>query len=53
MLTEIASIEHVKDPSRGSDHYVGHISLELLHLITNVGATNASMAGCTHIVPKG
>lgn len=53
VLTEIAPVKHVKDPSRGSNHYVGHISLELLHLITNVSATNAGMAGSTHVISKG
>lgn len=53
VLTEIAPIKHVKDSSRGSNHYVGHISLELLHLITDIGTTNACMAGSTHVVSKG
>lgn len=53
LLTEIAPVKHVKDTSRGSNHYVGHISLELLHLVTDVGATNAGMAGSTHVVSKG
>lgn len=53
MLTEIAPVKHVKDPPRSSNHYVGHISLELLHLVTDIGATNASMAHSTHVVSKG
>lgn len=53
VLTEIASVKHVKDTSRSSNHYVGHISLELLHLVTDVSATNAGMAGSTHVVSKG
>lgn len=53
VLTEIAPVKHVENPTRSSNHYVGHISLELLHLVTDVGATNAGMAGSTHVVSKG
>lgn len=53
VLTKIAPVKHIKDTSRSSNHYVGHISLELLHLITDVGATDASIAGSTHVVSKG
>lgn len=53
VLTEIAPVKHVKDSSRGSNHYVGHVSLELLHLVTDIGTANAGMAGTTHVVSKG
>lgn len=53
VLTKIAPVKHVKNTSRSSNHYVGYISLELLHLVTDVSATNAGMAGSTHVVSKG
>lgn len=51
-LTQIPPVEHIKDTTRGSDYYVRSLCLQFLHLISDIGAPDASMAGGTHVVTQ-
>lgn len=52
-LTQVFAVEHIEDAARGPHHYVRSLRLELLDLTTDVGPTDAGVAGCLHVVPQG
>lgn len=52
LLTQVSSAKHVEYTSRCAHHYVGGLSLELLYFTTEIGPSNAGMAGCPHVVTQ-
>lgn len=51
-LTQVSPVKHVIHTSWCAHHYVRGLCLKLLYFATEIGSTNASMAGCSHIVSK-
>ena len=52
-LTQISAVHHVEDASGRAHHDVRGLGLQLFHLVVDVGAADAGVAGCTHVVPQG
>lgn len=52
VLTQVSPGKHVKHTSRCAHHYVRGLSLELLDLATEIGPSDAGMAGCPHVVTQ-
>lgn len=52
ILTQMSPVKHVIHTSWCAHHYVRGLSLELLYFATEIGPSDAGMAGCSHVVTK-
>ena len=48
----MSPVKHVVHTSWCAHHYVRGLSLELLYFTTEIGPSNAGMAGCPHVVTQ-
>lgn len=48
----MSPVEHVVYTSWCAHHYVRGLSLELLYFTTEIGPSDAGMAGCSHVVSQ-
>lgn len=52
VLTQVSPVKHVKHPAWSPNHYVGGLGRQLLHLVADIGAPNAGVAGSPHVVSQ-
>ena len=48
----MSPVQHVVNSSWCAHHYVRGLSLELLYFATEIGPSDAGMAGCPHVVTQ-